>query len=549
MELGETAEFDEAAPLRSESNASTPLNLAQLRSNSDRKWKILLYGCISWMCLFHTTVCISAIQEDISNILSLSDVEFSLLSTVILALTAMMTAPFATAIINRWLDDSIYHGVIFGNVVIFISQIMFVIIISVSHEMDKNGLGNIALLLCYSTRIIAGFGIGINFSCLNSLQSIWFSKSEYVSIAAQLMDLSIEAGATVAKYSYIAIYRINNQLYQPFLMSVIICICAIICSIMAKRDELEFINNINKKFNTDIDNLMLISYTRTESKDNNSNSNSNSNSATPWPNSHSDDINIVNRLSIICKWKLKDNVTLLCICILSFGIASGFYNTIYSQTEISFIYKFNFTDYQAETVLATLPLCKIITGPLCGWINAKLITYIINDHEDRHNQHGHYNQHDHHHHHEHEERKDEHDINSNIEIEKKTITMFAIGCIIGAILLVVCGLIYILSNQENNSQGLNVAQPWIFIVCFSFADSIYFGSAFSIIYVLTPTQYTSLFNGIAAMANYLFIALLTCLFEIVIEFSSYDSAWIFITLLAVISGLLQAIIITVIRCI
>ena len=517
MEFGETAEFDsnfdEAAPLRSESAARTPLDLAQLRSNSDTKWKILFYGCISWMCLFHSTVCISAIQEDISNIMSLSDVEFSLLSTVLLALTAMMTAPFATAIINRWLDDSIYHGVIFGNVVIFISQIMFVIIISVSHEMDKNGLGNIALLLCYSTRIIAGFGIGINFSCLNSLQSIWFSKSEYVSMAAQLMDLSVEAGATIAKYSYIAIYKINNQLYQPFLISVTICIVAIICSIIAQRDEVEFINYINKKFNIDIDDLMLISYTHASNSNSHSNSNSNL-------NSNSDDIK--NKINILCTWKLKDNITLLCICILSFGIAVGFYNTIYSQTEISFVYKFNLTDYQAETILATLPLCKIITGPLCGWINAKLITYIINNDNN--------------------DNSDQDD-----EIEKKTVTMFAIGCIIGAILFVVCGLIYILSNQENNSQGINIAQPWIFIVCFSFADSIFFGSAFSTIYVLTPTQYTSLFNGIAAMASYLFIALLTCLFEIVIQFASYDSAWIFITLLQVVSGLLQAIIIFVIH--
>ena len=178
--------IDELSPLQLDNErdeAEIKLDMVQLRSDSTTKWRILLYGCISWASLFHTTVCVSAIQEEISILLSLSDVEFSLLSTVILSLTAMIAAPFATTIVKRFLNDNIYYGVIFGNVVI-----------SMSNAIENR---DIAVSMCFITRSIAGFGIGINFACLNALQSIWFSKSKYVSMAAQIMDLSVEAGAAL----------------------------------------------------------------------------------------------------------------------------------------------------------------------------------------------------------------------------------------------------------------------------------------------------------------------------------------------------------------
>ena len=179
--------------------------------------------------------------------------------------------------------------------------------------------------------------------------------------------------------------------------------------------------------------------------------------------------------------------------------------------------KFNLTDFEAEIILATLPLCKIVTGPLCGWINAKLIAYISKK-----------------------------GVKEGEDIDQETVKMFAVSCVIGSLLFITCGLIYILSNEQDNSNGINISQPWIFIVCFSFADSIYFGSAYAMIYVLTPTQYTSLFNSIMSMVTHLFVAILTCLFEIVIQFAGYDLAWLVISLL-VISGNLQAIILILIN--
>ena len=496
--------IDEISPLRLENEtdeSEIKLDMVQLRSDSMTKWKILLYGCISWISVFHTTFCVSAIQEEISILLSLSDVEFSLLSTVILSLTAMIAAPFATEIVNRFLDHNIYYGVIFGNGVICISQLLFVIIISMSNTIENR---HITVSMCFIARSIAGFGIGINFSCLNALQSIWFSKSKYVSMAAQIMDLSIETGAALAKYTYIGIYNINNEMYQPFLISVGLSIFATLGAIFAEHDEIAFVNDTNSKFNI---NIGKDEYTQTEDESGNYN------------------LGIVNRLKRLCTCQLRDNLTLLWISIMSFGIAVGFYSTMYSQTEVSFIHKFNLTDFEAEIVLATLPLCKIVTGPLCGWINAKLISYISNKGV-----------------------KQDEDTHPKTEkyIEQETVKMFAVSCVIGTLLFIACGLIYILSNEQDNNNGINISQPWIFIVCFSFADSIYFGSAYAMIYVLTPTQYTSLFNSIMSMVTYLFIAILSCLFEIMIQFFGYDLAWLLISLLVVISGSLQVIILILI---
>ena len=494
------AESDEIVALRPKDglNDQEQVDLVQLRSDSSTKWKILLYGCISWVSVFHSTFCISAIQQDMSNLLVLTDVEFSLLSTVILAFTAMIAAPFATKIVNRFLNESIYNGVIFGNILICIAQVIFVIIMFVSTIINNKYT---VLSFLFLTRAIAGFGIGINFSYLNSLQSIWFAKSEYVSMAAQIMDLSIEAGASTAKYTYIAIYNINNEMYQPFLISVGLSICATLGSIIAQRDEINFIKHVKSSFGGDIDTKY------TKSDDDNDNINGN--------NGH-DDTSIIGTMRTLCdRYELNNNITLLWICIMSFGISVGFYSTIYSQTEVSFIHKFNLTDYQAEVILATLPLCKIVTGPLCGWINAKLIVLVSQD-----------------------------ETSSQKDIDRKTLRLFAVACVIGSILFIICGLIYIFSSQENNSNGLNIAAPWIFIVCFSFADSIYFGSAYSMIYVLTPTQYTSLFNGISAMLSYLFTGALTCLFEVVIQFGSYNLAWVFISLVIFVSTVLQTVIIS-----
>ena len=495
-------ESDEIVALRSKDdlNDHEQADLVQLRSDSSTKWKILLYGCISWVSVFHTTFCVSAIQEDMSNLLFLTDVEFSLLSTVILAFTAMIAAPFATKIVNRFLNESIYNGVIFGNVQIFIAQVMFVVIMFVSTKINNKYT---VLSFLFLTRTIAGFGVGINFSNLNSLQAIWFAKSEYVTMAAQIMDLSIEAGVSIAKYTYIAIYNINNDMYQPFLISVGLSICAILGSIVAQRDEINFIEYVKTSFGGDI--TLDTKYTRSDDNDNGNDN-----------NRYDDDSSIIGTMRTLCDGnQLNNNLTLLWICMVSFGISVGFYTTIYSQTEVSFSDKYNLTDYEAEIMLATLPLCKIVTAPLSGWINSKLIVSASQD-----------------------------EISSQKDIDKKTVRIFAIACLIGSVLFIICGLIYIFSNQENNSNGLSITAPWIFIVCYSFGDSIYFGSADSMIYFLTPTQYTSLFNSISAMLSYFFTGAITCLFEVVIQFGSYDLAWVFISLLIFVSTILQTIIIS-----
>ena len=427
--------------------------------------------CICWGSVLHSTVCVSSIEAKIIDAFNLSYTEFALLSNVVLTIAAIFGSFFVPFIINL-VNKNVYSAVILSNMLIVIGQTLLTIffwLLPVNNS-NSNHASEIRIGL-YLCRFVTGFGCGMCYSCLNSLLSIWFAKSQWSSMAAQCMDLAIELGNASARYTYIVFYDINQQFYQPFILSICVGLLGLAGSIFAWWYEKEFIKSF-------------------------------SNGSASGDTDTGVDYNYLSKNVIkLCKNTLCSyncNNLILWMLLISFGICYGNCYAVFTQTELAFVKKYNITDYQAEIILGTLNICKFATGPICGFIVSK---YIPID----------------------------------------SIKHLSFGCIIGSMLFVICGLLYICSDSVNSSNtiGLSNPMPWIFIVCFSFADSIFFGCAYPIIYKLTPIELTSLINSVNA-AMFLFqIIFQSYMFALIAQLSDYDHAFWFLASLAVLGTLLM----------
>ena len=94
-------------------NNNAASKLQQLRSDSSTKWCMMTCVCISYLSLFHSSVCVSAIEEKIIDLFDITLSEFGLLSDSILLLAGCPAAFFTPQIIYL-LNNNIYHAMIFG---------------------------------------------------------------------------------------------------------------------------------------------------------------------------------------------------------------------------------------------------------------------------------------------------------------------------------------------------------------------------------------------------------------------------------------------------
>ena len=191
------------------------MELSQIeRSETSIKWYLLINLCTIWMTAYHCIFNISALQTSLMTDLSLDNTQFALLTSIVF-LAAMLSALISPWIINR---TDIYWSLIWASLTVIIGQALFILGLFLMIHTNQSYLYSIGYFLLYFGRALIGIALGIDDVAVNTIYSLWFGKSRWVSVAFITLAQTLEIGSITARYCIVPIKNIRNSLLDPFIL-------------------------------------------------------------------------------------------------------------------------------------------------------------------------------------------------------------------------------------------------------------------------------------------------------------------------------------------
>lgn len=190
-------------------DANFVTELSQQRSDSMIKWHIIWWLSFAWVATWHCLLSVSALESSMLEYYNLSNSEFALLSSIVFfcAIPSTLTAPYLIEKTN------VYILLIIANLTLILAQSLVAIACT---DQNRGYLTPFNMFLLYLGRGLTGVTLGFEDVTINSIATLWYSKSPWVSTSFIILTGTVEIGGLTARWClpYINSKIINSDEYS-----------------------------------------------------------------------------------------------------------------------------------------------------------------------------------------------------------------------------------------------------------------------------------------------------------------------------------------------
>eukprot|EP01083_Nonionella_stella_P017790 49854_1 len=202
------------------------------RGETSIKWKVLLWLTTLWIGSYHCILSVSALQYKMMNIFHLTDVQFSLYTSVVFGLGALISlfCPYIVGQIN------IYNTMTLSSVVVFAGQITFICGL---YLFSSDHIRRVpSIIIQYIGRAMIGVGYGIQNATVYTTLNIWFQDSKWLQFAMSVISATFDLSIVTARYFILPLYRVtDDNLIAAYSLGLVLALCSIVGCLMMKRYE------------------------------------------------------------------------------------------------------------------------------------------------------------------------------------------------------------------------------------------------------------------------------------------------------------------------